>query len=48
MQAVNKRGKKELVTGDRFLIATGLRPRYVDVPGAKECCITRLEIASAH
>ncbi|VDN89811.1 unnamed protein product, partial [Brugia pahangi] len=37
----NKKGKVEKVTADRFLIAVGLRPRFPDVPGALECCISR-------
>lgn len=39
--ATNNRGKVEKLTADRFLVAVGLRPRYPDVPGAKEYCITR-------
>jgi thioredoxin reductase (NADPH) len=46
IRAVNKRGKEELITGDRFLIATGLRPRYLDVPGARELCITSDDLFS--
>jgi pyruvate/2-oxoglutarate dehydrogenase complex dihydrolipoamide dehydrogenase (E3) component len=41
MDAVSKKGKVEKLTADRFLISTGLRPRYPDIPGARECCITR-------
>lgn len=37
----NKKGKVEKVTADRFLIAVGLRPRFPDIPGAVECCISR-------
>lgn len=37
----NKKGKVEKVTADRFLIAVGLRPRFPDIPGALECCISR-------
>ena len=41
IEAKNKKGKIEALTADRFLIATGLRPRFPDVPGALECCISR-------
>lgn len=41
LTTTNKKKKVEKVTADRFIIATGLRPRYPDVPGAKECCISR-------
>ncbi|MFH4979409.1 hypothetical protein AB6A40_006118 [Gnathostoma spinigerum] len=44
--ATNKKGKEEKLTADRFLIATGLRPRYPDVPGARECCISSDDLFS--
>ncbi|TKR67995.1 hypothetical protein L596_024052 [Steinernema carpocapsae] len=40
ISAKNKKGKIEKITADRFLVATGLRPRFPDAPGAKECCIS--------
>ena len=40
-QTTNKRGKEVQITSDKFLIATGGRPKYPDIPGAKEYCITR-------
>lgn len=40
-QGVQKNGQQITVTADKFLVATGLRPRYLDVPGAREFCITR-------
>uniref|UniRef100_A0A5S6R1Y1 thioredoxin-disulfide reductase (NADPH) n=1 Tax=Trichuris muris TaxID=70415 RepID=A0A5S6R1Y1_TRIMR len=46
LKAVDKRGKEQILTSDRFLIATGLRPRYLDIPGAKEYCITSDDIFS--
>ncbi|VDN59337.1 unnamed protein product [Dracunculus medinensis] len=46
ISAVNKKGKIEKITADRFLIATGLRPRFPDVPGAKECCISSDDLFS--
>lgn len=34
------------LTGDRFLLATGLRPRYPEIPGAKEYCVTSDDLFS--
>uniref|UniRef100_A0A1I7W0T0 thioredoxin-disulfide reductase (NADPH) n=1 Tax=Loa loa TaxID=7209 RepID=A0A1I7W0T0_LOALO len=42
----NKKGKVEKVTADRFLIAVGLRPRFPDVPGVLECCISSDDLFS--
>ncbi|VDK87662.1 unnamed protein product [Litomosoides sigmodontis] len=42
----NKKGKVEKITADRFLIAVGLRPRFPDVPGALECCISSDDLFS--
>uniref|UniRef100_A0A8D0GHE8 L-amino-acid oxidase n=1 Tax=Sphenodon punctatus TaxID=8508 RepID=A0A8D0GHE8_SPHPU len=41
IKATNNKGKEKLYTAERFLIATGERPRYLDIPGDKEYCITR-------
>ncbi|CDW52874.1 Pyr redox dim and Pyr redox and Pyr redox 2 domai n containing protein [Trichuris trichiura] len=46
LKAVDKRGKEQVVTSDRFLIATGLRPRYLNIPGAREYCITSDDLFS--
>ena len=40
-QAKDKKGKVTEYTADKFIIATGERPRYPDIPGAKEYGITR-------
>lgn len=40
-QAVDKKGKVTEMTAQHIVIATGLRPRYPDIPGAKEYGITR-------
>ena len=32
---VNKRGKEEVITADKIILAPGGRPRYPDIPGAK-------------
>lgn len=42
-QTTNKRGKETFYTAARFVLATGERPRYLNIPGDKEHCITRLE-----
>ena len=44
IELTDKKGKTETVTADKILIAIGLRPTYVDVPGAKEYCITSDDI----
>uniref|UniRef100_A0AC35ERS3 FAD/NAD(P)-binding domain-containing protein n=2 Tax=Panagrolaimus sp. PS1159 TaxID=55785 RepID=A0AC35ERS3_9BILA len=46
ISATNKKGKVEKLTADKFLVAVGLRPRYPDIPGAKECCISSDDIFS--
>lgn len=45
-QTVDRRGKEKTITSDKFLVATGGRPRYPDVPGAKEHSITSDDIFS--
>ena len=44
--ATKKNGKVETITSDKFIIAVGGRPSYLDVPGAKECCITSDDVFS--
>ena len=44
IELTDKKGKTETVTADKILIAIGLRPTYVDIPGAKEYCITSDDI----
>lgn len=44
--ATDKKGKIQIITGDRFLISTGLRPRYPDIPGAMECCLSSDDLFS--
>ena len=41
LQLTDKSGKVETVTAEKFVLATGGRPTYPDIPGAKECAITR-------
>jgi thioredoxin reductase (NADPH) len=44
--AVNAKGKETSVTAAKFIIATGGRPRYPQIPGAKEFGITSDDIFS--
>uniref|UniRef100_A0A0R3S586 Glutaredoxin domain-containing protein n=1 Tax=Elaeophora elaphi TaxID=1147741 RepID=A0A0R3S586_9BILA len=46
LSAKNKKGKVEKITADRFLVAVGLRPRFPDIPGAVECCISSDDLFS--
>ncbi|VDD93537.1 unnamed protein product [Enterobius vermicularis] len=46
LEAKNKKGKVEMLTADRFLLATGLRPRFPNVPGCLECCISSDDLFS--
>ena len=45
-QTVDRRQREKTVTADKFLIAVGGRPRYPDIPGAREHCITSDDIFS--
>uniref|UniRef100_A0AC35U1N5 Thioredoxin reductase 1, cytoplasmic n=1 Tax=Rhabditophanes sp. KR3021 TaxID=114890 RepID=A0AC35U1N5_9BILA len=42
----DKKGKKTVVSADKILVATGLRPKYPSVPGAKEYAITSDDLFS--
>jgi len=44
VKAVDKKGKETIITADQFILAMGGRPKYPDVPGAKEHCITSDDI----
>ena len=44
--AVDKKGKETTITADQFILAMGGRPKYPDVPGAKELAITSDDIFS--
>jgi len=44
VEATDKKGKVTKITADKFVIATGGRPKYPDIPGAKEHCITSDDI----
>jgi len=46
IKTVNKKGKEGKVTSKYFIIAVGGRPRYPDIPGAKEYGVTSDDIFS--
>ncbi|XP_044157323.1 thioredoxin reductase 3 [Bufo gargarizans] len=46
IKATNKRGKESFFTGEKFVIATGERPRYLSILGDKEFCITSDDLFS--
>ncbi|KAK4312844.1 hypothetical protein Pmani_015761 [Petrolisthes manimaculis] len=46
IKTVDRRGKEKIITSDKFLVATGGRPRYPDIPGAKDHTITSDDIFS--
>ncbi|XP_015719952.1 thioredoxin reductase 1, cytoplasmic [Coturnix japonica] len=46
VKATSKRGVEKLYTAERFLIATGERPRYLGIPGDKEYCISSDDLFS--
>ncbi|XP_050411584.1 thioredoxin reductase 1, cytoplasmic [Patella vulgata] len=46
LKTTKKNNKVEEITGETFIIATGERPRYPDIPGAKEYTITSDDLFS--
>ncbi|CAG0878856.1 unnamed protein product [Darwinula stevensoni] len=46
VKSLDKKKKEKVVTAEKFIIATGLRPRYPDIPGATEYGITSDDIFS--
>jgi thioredoxin reductase (NADPH) len=44
VKTVDKRGNEKTITADKIILATGLRPRYPDIPGAKEYGVTSDDI----
>ncbi|KAM9410343.1 thioredoxin reductase 3 [Pholidichthys leucotaenia] len=46
IKATNKQGKETYYTADKFVLATGERPRYLGIPGDKEHCITSDDLFS--
>ncbi|OWK16594.1 hypothetical protein Celaphus_00011814, partial [Cervus elaphus hippelaphus] len=43
---VEETGKEKIYSAERFLIATGERPRYLGIPGDKEYCISSDDLFS--
>ncbi|KAM9229927.1 thioredoxin reductase 1, cytoplasmic isoform 2-T2 [Dugong dugon] len=46
VKATNNKGKEKIYSAERFLIATGERPRYLGIPGDKEYCISSDDLFS--
>ncbi|XP_022104980.1 thioredoxin reductase 1, cytoplasmic-like [Acanthaster planci] len=46
IKTVNRKNKVQMMQSERFLLATGMRPRYPDVPGLKEYAITSDDLFS--
>jgi thioredoxin reductase (NADPH) len=46
VEATKKDGTKLTLTADQFIVCTGGRPRYPDIPGALEHCVTSDDIFS--
>ncbi|GAB1600325.1 thioredoxin reductase 1, cytoplasmic-like [Argonauta hians] len=46
IEATDSKGKVITATAQHFLIATGLRPKYLKCPGTKEYCITSDDLFS--
>jgi cation diffusion facilitator CzcD-associated flavoprotein CzcO len=40
-QCTDKKGQERELTSKYFIVATGGRPKYPDIPGLKEYCISR-------
>ena len=47
LEATTKAGATTEYTADHFVVCTGGRPRYLDIPGAKEHCITPDDLSPA-
>ncbi|CAG0886112.1 unnamed protein product [Cyprideis torosa] len=46
LTTVDKKNREKVITGETILLATGLRPRYLDIPGDRELCITSDDLFS--
>ncbi|KAG1675218.1 Thioredoxin reductase 3 [Nymphon striatum] len=46
IKCVDKKGRETTMSSQNFIIATGERPRYPNIPGAKEFCITSDDLFS--
>lgn len=46
IKATNRRGKETVMTADKIVIAVGERPRYLDIPGGRDLCVTSDDLFS--
>lgn len=46
IKATNRRGKETVLTADKIIIAVGERPRYLDIPGGRDLCVTSDDLFS--
>ena len=46
LELTDKKGKKREITAANFVVAVGGRPKYPDIPGAQEYCITSDDVFS--
>ncbi|XP_014673857.1 PREDICTED: thioredoxin reductase 1, cytoplasmic-like [Priapulus caudatus] len=46
VKAIGRRNKETIITAERFVLAMGMRPRYDNIPGVKECSITSDDLFS--
>lgn len=46
VELTNKRGEKSTKTAEKFIIATGGRPKYLGIPNEEELCITSDDLFS--
>ncbi|KAK2501799.1 hypothetical protein MC885_009883 [Smutsia gigantea] len=46
IKTTNNKGKEKIYSAERFLIATGERPRYLGIPGDREYCISSDDLFS--
>jgi len=46
IKSTNRRGKETVMTADKIIIAVGERPRYLDIPGGRDLCITSDDLFS--
>uniref|UniRef100_A0A4D5R9N1 thioredoxin-disulfide reductase (NADPH) n=1 Tax=Scolopendra viridis TaxID=118503 RepID=A0A4D5R9N1_SCOVI len=46
IKSIDKKGKERIITGETFILATGMRPKYPDIPGAKEYAISSDDLFS--
>ncbi len=44
LKLISSQNKEEIIESDNFLISTGGRPTFLDLPGEKENCITSDDI----